>query len=428
MNVSENILDVEFFLPGEAENQKGKLHLYEEDIILEFHENPFSTFDTRTIPVVYITDLKAQIKYTAVHCIWLRMSSEKTFYTPNELYKGEFIGDYSQINYSKLTAIITNLTSFLNPQIIQFSPNPEFLFSIRVLEGNNVMFEINNEYKILLRAYANVQSEKHELIVKTKSLLQIVPKTSKSRQELFSMFDSFLNFFTLFLSKLPNTQELEFESQDSNVELLGLSMIRNQTSQDVLLKFQEVENIESLLQNYFHARNELDIIINLWEICMKKLDSEIIFIHLTQSLETFHRSFFQKDDKERQKIKVEVETIFSCSQSKYEWTQLMRYYHLHKFTIEANKHIIFPGDIIKFLTSLRDSRNYYTHHNDKKQTVWSHFQLYAINRILRVWMRYLLLSFIGLKSDKNKYLANRESFHAVDIDIFRNPYSMRYKI
>ena len=427
MNINDNILEAKLFLPDGREF-KGRLIFAEQQHNVEFSENPNGRMSPKPIPVVFCeADNK---KYTLVHCILSRSNFKKSSYIINELYQGEYLKTGLEENYIGLAATFSYLTDWLKADVFELATldTKDFYFSTKVRPNKEYKIRYGENKILIFEGGSEVKMERNEIIISKKSSLTITSENPVCRQELFQNYFSFLNLYSLFLRKLPQTYSLSFKRESSDLKLL-LHSIENKKDSAfvVLLGFDKLTIFEQIIAKYFKFSLEFDQIIPLWEAGMKeRLDPEIVFLHLTQSIELFHKCFFEKDSS-IEEIANEIVSDFNFRYKKpsKNWIQIMRYYHLYKVTVKIGLKVPFSKEKTDFILHLLDSRNFYTHH-DEKQFVWTHFELYAINNILRVWMRGLLLNQLELPISNIQNCINGDFYTSIDIDIFNNLYSMRY--
>ena len=427
--LGDNTLDAIITLPN-GKTFQGKLIFTEQHNIVEFKENPNGTLSSKSIPITYCE--ADNRKFTLVHCVMSSSNRKRSSYIINELYEGEWIERGNDEDYINITASVSHLTNWLKADVIELEhlDTKDYYFSTKVRHNKEYKIRFGENKYLTFEGGSAVKMERNEIIISKNSSLTITSENSISRQELFRNYWSFLNLFTLFLRVLPSTSQLSFKRKSSDLELLLISKKDKKESPfDVLLDFDKLTTFEQYISNYFKYRLEFDQIIPLWEISMKKdLDPEIIFLHLSQSIELFHKYFFQGDQVLRSEIANKIVTDFSDRYDKpsNKWTQIMRYYHLYEKTEEIGLKVPYSNEKKDFILHLLDSRNYYTHHSEK-EFVWTHFELYSINNILRVWMRGLLLNQLELPINTIQKCINGDFYNSIDIDIFKNPYSMRYK-
>lgn len=429
MNISDKVLDAQLFFP-DGRKLIGRLIFTEQHYIVEFNENPNGRMSTKSIRVVFCECNSENKKYTLVHCILLNTNLDKCSYLVNEIYDGEWIKSGNEEEFIGLTASLTYLTSWLHFDLFDLThlDNKEYYFSVKVRPNKTQKIHYCEYRQIVFDGGSGVQMEKNNITIIKKSTFEIVSKSPISRQELFQDYSSFLNLFTLFLRKLPNTFHLKYIRNDSELKLL----LKNEediseSPFDVLIRLDELEGFDKIIVNYFKSKLKFDSIIELWGVCMKKIDPEISFLHLTQSMELIHKCFFQNENS-FQKLSEQtfIEFRDRCKEPPNRWIQIMRYLHLFNIIEELGIKVPFNNKKKDFILNLLDSRNFYTHH-DQKEFVWSHFELYAINNILRVWMRGLLLNQLEVSIKNIQKCINSDFYSSIDIDIFRNPYSMRYR-
>jgi len=422
----DEYLNAEFVLPEVDKAFKGTLHLSEKDNYFILNENPFGRHTWQSIQMAYA---KTQSRvYSCVQCLLFKTKNhQQYYYTITELYDGE-IENAESLSLNGLTARIFFLTSWLNPRLIEqkFINNDEYYITLNVKQRKEFKYKLDEYFELVLEAFTSINFQKNQIQLTDKSIFKINSLTNSSRSKLFSLFYSFLIFFTLFLRKIPRTTSLEFINETKEFALQGLPSEIEESPVDILLSFEDIENFEEIIQNYFKDRDQYNLIIQLYQAGLEKLDPEIIFLHLTQGLELFHRSFCQNDPGVLNEIAEKLKEESIANTIYKEWKQIMIYYDLFTKSEESHFDILFPLPKKDFVKYLRNSRNFYTHYTNK-ESVWSHFELYGINNVLRVWLAVLILQRLKVSNSKINIYIKKQSHFLREDDIFKNIYSMRYK-
>lgn len=425
--MSLEFIDAEFYFPELNKTARGTFHLNGQDSFFILAENPFGANSWRSIGVAYVsTNHKS---YSCVECLLSHTNLFHYRYEISELYLGGNIGEADLNDFSGLSAELHFLTKWLKPSLIDSLSIPadeNYFQKVGILQRKHFQFTLDQNAYLILEGYPVVSGKHGEVIFHEKSRLQILCKTKTSRKELFSYYYSYMIFFTLFLKKGPRTTYLEYFNNDAEYKLIGLHQSIDESNFDILCEFNDLDNFQSVLSNYYANRFTFNQIIQLWEAGLKLFDQEIIFLHLTQSIELLHRSFYQNNDRGKVEIAEEFESLFGKTERSTKWTQKMSYFHLCKIAQELNFALPFPEGIKSFVEHLTDSRNHYTHHSTKK-FVWKHDELYDINRILRAWLRGLILINLKVPTLLVNKVIKKDLTRTRYIDIFKNKYSMRFE-
>ena len=406
---------------------KGTLHITQNDKFFILNENPFNPHSWKTISIVYVQTPSES--YSCVECLLYRSTLNKYYYTVTELYQGKFIDRSETKIFKSITTEIFFLTDWLSPKLfeVKTTKDENYFTTLKVRQSERYIFKLIEDKELLFEAYTSVKQSTDLISYTNNSMMKITSENNSCRQELFSLYYSFIIFYTLFVRSIPRTIDLIFtDNEDNDIRLLGLDNAPERNSFDILLRFKKIENFQSVIQKYFEKKNDYNLIIQLWQGSFKQNDPEVSFLHLTQGIEVFHRTFYQNDPNQKKAIATEVCQMFKTTKIFTEWNQIMVYYHLVKLTKSLKIEIAFPEDHPKFIKCLRSSRNFYTHHNEEKN-IWSHFELFTINNFLKTWLRALLLSQLNVSLKNINSCIIQESRFLENDDIFKNEYSMRYQ-
>lgn len=420
-------VDIDIYLTRDKkEPLLGQLITKDEHHFIKFNLNPFAPKIKTTLQIVYCES--ATKLYSLVHCIFYHHSAGSTIYLINELYEGPWLKDGISKIYKCLSVNLSHLTSWIRPNLIDQTQitKGDFWHLTKVRHGNSFSVKIDNLIELYFHTAANINTQKNKVLITEFATLEITSKDLVSRQKLFKTLTSFSNLFTLFLNKIPIINDLKFVSNDGECKLILLTKKAEEKHGDVLIHLEEFVDLEKVIAVYFKKELEFNNIISLWKASFRDIDTQIKFLYLTQSLEYLHKHIFDNKKEMEEKVKGEVSSLYGKKIKMKNWVQIMRYYHLYEFIKDNKLNIPFNKEQKEFLSYLRDSRNYYTHQTNEK-LVWNTNELYEVNNILRIWIRCILLKKMAFKNDHIQSIINRENRHGIDLDIFKNPFSMRYK-
>ncbi|MEJ8844556.1 HEPN domain-containing protein [Lacibacter sp. H375] len=420
-----NTLHVKVIIPDlEGKEMLGVLIISSKQKVIEFSEHPYGRMSFDTIPIMFCYSPKQN--FTLIQSIFSKSNGNKVSYIINELYDNIVDDLFDSKAYTSLNAEVTNMSNWIPPKLIDISHEKggEKLISVSI--GNEVSIEyfLSEEYflKFLLRPHFSLKSGEVRFFEDVSMTVYAANPTSRNR--LFAAYYSLLNFYTLFLTVVPNTKKLVFERGVQFVNLILSEVDFEESRFHVLLQYNEVENFSVVVQKYFSQREKFDQVVSLWETGLKSNNPEIIFLYLTQSIEVLHKYFYEDDVELRDRIKSEVDVEFGLQNNKRkEWTNMMRYFHFFSILESEGLKIDLPLEKKEFLSYLLDSRNYYTHY-DEKSFVWTIFQLYEINKVVRIFMRALILVSLGIDTKKIQIVIKREFYHSLEMDISKNQFSM----
>lgn len=424
----EEYINAEFIIP-QLKNKKiiGSLFLTQDSNYFITNQRINFSDKYRIFDVIYVkTHLK---EFTCVRCIPYKTSGTQAYYLIDELYDGGKLKKANIKCLKKVSAKISYLTEWINDSLLKFSQTKETgIFSkIEIKDENRYTFCLIKDIEIKLSFFTKISSSRHQFVLKDDHEIIIESNKPQTRSIFFRYYYSFIIFYSLFVKKIPRTTKLTFVDKfKSEFNLLGLGDKDDQSLFNILLPFHKIENFQEVLTTYFNSLEKYNSVVQLFLESMKENDPEITFLYLTQCLEMFHRDFIEKDSSDLKKISTEVKQVFNFKSSYKKWIQLYRYFHLMKVAKENNFNLEFSKNETTFLQMLKDSRNYYTHH-DRKDQIWKYSELRSINNLLRRWCRSLILFNLGIRTQEINSCIRSELISFNQSNIFENEYSMRYR-
>lgn len=417
-------IDAEFYFPEQNLSLGGQLYIKETGNYFVLSDNPLGGLNLGAISISHVTT--DQYLYTCVESILTKSEGNKYFFRINELYRNAHIADSTIASCLNITSEIHFLSSWLLPRMFDLTYLEEEKLYLRIDVHRSKIwdFDILPGISIKLEAYTLINTRRDEIKLREQSTLKIISDRDLPRNELFATFYTFLIFFTLFIRKSPRTTKLAFSILSVEVELLGLSKEVEESPFDILIHLKDIPNFDIIIWNYFTRKDEYNAIVTLWENSLTSMQPEIKFLHLTQSLELFHRTFYENDIASRNRVYNLISN--TPNRGSRVWTQRMRYLHLLELSDSASINICFPLASDLFSEKLTKSRNYYTHYGNDTN-VWGHFELYAINQTLKTWLRCLILHHLGVDTTNINKVAAKERQNNIATDVCSNKYSMRYQ-
>lgn len=423
----QEFFDADFTLPGDEKVYKGSIYPNSEKKIFILNENPNGTQTWKPIKIIFAKTANGY--YTCIECYLFTTNLMQYQYVVNEMYNGYLDSKAENPQFTNLVAEIAFLTHWINPRLFNAKHflEDDIFYKIELTNGLKHSFNLSEKVMILFEEYSEISTEPYKIHLSQKCSISLISDEKLPRKILFSKFYSFLIFFTLFLRKETVTTVLQFRNENEEMSFLNVNTPIEESPFDILIQFKEISNFQLLVSNYFKETSVYDSIIQLWKQSLTDLEPEIVFLHLTQAMELFHKSFFQNDEDIRLQIFNEVKEFNANLKSTSRWIQILRYYHLCKLTRGSEVNIYLPLSDYDFCLKMTNTRNYYTHYSDINN-IWNHAELYQINSLLRMWVRILILHKLGVEIQVlNKKNLKIGLGFARGSNIFENDYSMRYK-
>ena len=186
------------------------------------------------------------------------------------------------------------------------------------------------------------------------------------------------------------------------------------------------------LKNWYSKYNLLGSIVELYETAYNYsgISSEMLFLNLTQALETYHARFVSNnikkyiklvDDFLRETYKLTDDDEFNKHHLSYRQILIAQdeersrsitlksrlgYLFLARFEF-IFEYLDYKRD--EFIQKVVDTRNYYTHYSiDKKEKIFPKYQLPYVNGILLGVLQYYILKEIGIKDEHIKKVVHQQ--------------------
>lgn len=423
--MTSDYINAEFYFPNSDITYPGTLHTSDNDMFFVLKENPNGRNSWKTIEMIYAKT--ANGLYSCVECYLYKTDHYSYFYFAiSELYKGGEILTANAPYFKRLVAEIHFLNFWLHPRLHKLEFRGSVIEKVSISDNKVFSFKISDDLIIGFESFSAINAEQSEIILKEKSVFFINSSKDITRPLLFNKFYSFLILFSLFLKKIPGTTKLNFESAFDSLECLNTNKSIRESPIHIIIRFNEIMNMQSILNVYFSKSSEYNSIIQLWQVSFESIDPEISFLHLTQSLELFHKTFHQNDELVRQEVHSEMLSCYSDFKKTKKWVQKMVYHHLYNIAQSWSITVPISLSAIDFINKLTDSRNYYTHYTNRNNH-WNHHELIKINHYLKLWVRCLLLNNLGIEQTLIIKVAQSEKQMQRGTIIFENKYSMRYQ-
>jgi hypothetical protein len=247
--------------------------------------------------------------------------------------------------------------------------------------------------------------------------------------ELYQNIISFLKLLSLFTENTPKLTYLDFLLQNEiTVEQITIKGKKDDDENNSLLDYDTLEPYWGKAMGLFYQqRDKFSKVLDLLIESNSNRTAEISFLNITTALELFHKNFMEKGNSYiRDEIFKQLKQAGLIKKDIISWDQIMRYQHLFHLTTNIQ---FFSNNIsnpIKFIETLKDSRNYYTHYSLTKKQIWSPNKLLYINRLLRQLVKAVILKQLEIPEELiNKLLNNRADI--IYLDYENNDYSVNFK-
>lgn len=285
-----------------------------------------------------------------------------------------------------------------------------------------------------------------EVTIKQSTFIKVEPSKSILYEEFRNLINLFQNFLSLAL-RIPvyptatfgeisterlNTKE-NYKSKLVEIYSCFSESFRKKKPaypyDDVLFNFNDIsDEFESYIQNWYNKQDNLKSVYSLYfgTLYNPQMYLENQFLNLIQAIESYHRysnKITYVSDEEYAKL---YDTILSSiprdtnSELKDRLNEYLKYgneFSLRKRLKEIfkkhNENIdIFVPDKKSFIDTVVNTRNFYTHHDNKiRGRAVTGEDLIKMNQILRMCIELLLMTEIGFKSEHiNAIIRESRSF------------------
>ncbi len=263
-------------------------------------------------------------------------------------------------------------------------------------QPEDLLFTISDDLKCTFKFQTYMKGSTHASVAKIKQVCEVVlspEKASSKFEDLFSRYLTFSGFLSLayFANPLVEKVNLNIEAVSGKGEKY-FKKIEVYYQQDLLKKgyekknhrnyflfgYKEVEqNFENILQRWFRAKDYVSPTIDgLTETFIKREQAiEFKFLNVAHAIELYHRrtKVNQSEPKEIHKKKI-IRIVEAVGVEDGEWLKMKlefsneptlseRLHELINEIPEKVKAALFKDGASDFITTFKNTRNYYTHYS-----------------------------------------------------------------
>jgi hypothetical protein len=375
-------------------------------------------------------EIKRQIHSQFINCTLNRVGSDVYEFIAEAAFIGETFTSYKVNKYTKCEFIVSNdILAFLSPtwdflndffdtesRHIKFTPRDQR--NRVVVVNESIQFKLESGYS---QSYSNVRYK-----IKASALFHFYFQNIVTRDAIYDLIDSILDFYSLFFEKPLTLQSMRLvTSENIVVGYQGTKLTPAQEGEffsNNLIEESYVSDHLDHVGKWINAYSKNQVSLRLIRDASKLMDEQLRFICFIRCLEVFHKENFV--------------TISNPAVSYYE--------ELHAFALNMgiidvplkgfiskeirlihrlldlirSIHELIKKDrlMFGFFTSLNrpqeivDTRNYFIHFSDSKKTkAFSSDQLPHINYSLLLFCRIILLKHFGFREATIKSLISAAS-------------------
>ncbi|PJD97688.1 MAG: hypothetical protein CK427_17270 [Leptospira sp.] len=190
-------------------------------------------------------------------------------------------------------------------------------------------------------------------------------------------------------------------------------------------------NLGNLLKKWNHNYKIIDSVLNLFFATIKNKDLSVEnkFLNLMQALESYHRKMIGGNFIDKKIYKKKIYPIISNAipdNLENDFIESLKNKLTHGYEYPLRKKIkelflikddllkIIISDEVNFIKQCVESRNYYTHYDEKTKNVKAGIELYFLSEKIIIILKALFLSDLGFTKDQiNKIYLNNPDIHQI---------------
>lgn len=414
------------------------------------------------IPVIFATCRLRNEKYTLITCTHSRTEKNIHRYQINEIYQGVHL-DYADIpDFTSITLELESLAEWVGQQLKNSTHrwfvtgsasevNAELYaryttgFGLNYPEEGsyNKKFQITDKLSLRIteRCYWDESQEVTRLRDDCHFTIESVEPVSRIR--LYHLAMSFRKLLSLFMTKPPRIESLQFtltsgekvvglhyqQSPQSFQEDPDMRMRRLFDSSSARLRLIDMQqSFGTILSRHYTLQDDYITMIDLLNASETGLPSEISFLQLTKLLELFHRTFLENMSQELFPQHYVDAGLPQREKGKGpRWILVHRILHLLLYASESIPSFATNTNLFKeFSDGIKTSRNYYTHYSKPFGKYHGPKQLPLANNQLQQLARAVILKHLGLPGPLIQRLLSH-NFGNILYPYDKNPYSLTYR-
>ncbi len=420
---------IEFYSPGKKESKKSaRLYSSIDGIIMLEFTGRFTPGNMKSIEILYAIHEFEETQYSLVNCVFKKAEKNILIYIVNEIYLGAHIENVNCVNCLELTSDVSGMTRWINQPRAKPSFANEGESKIIIKDFYSKIYQISNNFLIEVIEYLKLNFDYNGINLKYKSELRLKYDSPVSRLEANNDNDLLSRFMYLFTELVPKKSERQYIFENNiEVKLLNLNKIDDKDGDVPFLSHEKVEDhFQKMIDNLFSKKDSFSQILDLLISSETSKTPEVSFLNITAGLEVFHTNFYEKGNKQLvEELSQELLEHNIITKPAKDWIQILRYFHLFKSISNLPFTNVLYDNKYETVQRLLNSRNYYTHYNKKKNSIWTRNNLYFENRKLRQILKTLVLKQLGLTDELlNKNMSRISNVFYRDYE--SNEFSINY--
>lgn len=424
----ERVFEGEWFLPGKVEEKIFGTLKYEPGgrIILsvfEGFEKEVFLEDLHRIKIIHGRTIDGK-KITLFNCIEIFTKSDfiqKTYskWSIDYIFIGHHFDNESTIKSNKILAYFPILNNWVSKNGFKLSTQNFNGFDLKYDPPSDINYTINEDSEIEFNFQIVRNSiAKNSFKAQQRNTISIITKEDKGFFELERQIQVFQDLITL-LSFRPvylNSLYIINADDQSLIEvLIGFNKVKEDKRIIFIASFKDIEsNFNDIVRKWYALEKKAPEIIGLFlgVFYNEERILENRFLNLVQAIESFHRKLRKNYLLESVDFKAKVDEIVnSVPENHKSYVQEKLNFgnepNLHKRLDELLAEI--PGEVLKvfifdketFIKNIKQTRNYYTHYDDRlKNKALKGQALFNLVQKSKILFLIILLKEIGFNKDQ----------------------------
>lgn len=431
----ERVFEGEWFIPGKVEEKIFGTLKYEpnERIILsafEGFEKEFFLEDLHHIKIIHGKTIDGK-RITLFNCIEIFTKSDfkqKKYskWNVDYVFIGHYFDNESDIKSYKTSAYFPILTEWMFKNGHQLSTKLySRSFDLKYESPLDIKYKIDNDYEIEFYFHiVHDLSARNSFKSQQKNLVSIISDESKDFFEVIKKIYSFQDLITLLSFRPIYLSSLHILNNDNDYPievLIAFNKIKEDKKLLFISKYSELEdNFEEILKKWYDLEKKAPEILGLFSEIFYN-EGRILenrFLNLVQAIESFHRKLRKNFLLEPDDFKAKVNEIVNSVPEKYKsyvkeklnfGNEPTLHNRLDELLAEVPNEVlnILIFDKETFIKNIKQTRNYYTHYDDRlKQKALQGQDLFNLIEKSKVLFLIILLQEIGFNKDQIQYSVN----------------------
>ncbi|TGL55257.1 hypothetical protein EHQ61_00660 [Leptospira wolffii] len=450
-----------WWLPSKPERRLTGTVSYKKDtglkleLVGSFSEDPFSRDLQDEIPIIlgHLTNGK---NCTLTKSLLLNKNLTfpgiaELILEPTELFIGAHFQEVNEIKIFSLSTAFSNLSEWVWIDGFSIRNDPNSKKSVIEYQlPETIEFELNHEFTLKINFLATASGMARvnkEATIKQNVELIISSKEERSFVDFFDIAIKIKRFLSLAVNRDVHILKISGKSSKNMIDLRGnpyydpigiflrYSKIKEESKidpEDMLFTYRHIgERFSNILQNWLVLYEKFEPVMNLLFSTAYNNEASIEnrFLNLAQAIESFHRKKFGGTYMEKEKYMNNVyplllQSIPNDISRDFRQSLEKKFEYGYQFSLRKRLRELFKsnGSFINnlfaepegLLKKINQTRNYYTHFEDKDAFVKSGTALFYLAEKVKLMLIVSFLFDMGFAKEEITYITtNNENFQTI---------------